>query len=306
MRKIYRDLWKATLFYAGSYIVWTVAFRLLALTLLTYLLISTRASFQDISDAFSANELTLLGIGTISFILLLFGLHPLTTTTREELFSWYRIEHQFMPGLLQGSMLAAALTVAFLIAGFYKYVGFFIQFEDAPLALLGLALRVIAILGLVLGEEYVFHLKIQNRLRTQLPDLTSILITSLLYMSVKLLQIDLGWLQSITLFLISVSVGLRAVEQVDILRGAGYFSGLLLVFHTLLSLPVLGSDFQGLLMVKFELTVLTDTDTARLLTGGAGGPLSSVGLQLVLLFDIGQRIIQNKKMLGRGWLRRLS
>ncbi len=283
-----------------------MGFRLLTLTLLTYFLISSNSSFQDISDSYSANELTLLGLGTLAYIFLLLALHPVTSTTKEELVSGYRLEKHFIPGILQGSILAVSLVTAFLIAGYYSYVGFFIQLEGVPLAVLSIALRTLALLGLVIGEEYLFRQRIQNHLRGAYPDFTSVLLTSILYSLLKFFQLDLGWVQSLTLFLLSVSLGLRALENVDVLRGAGYWAGMLLVFHTLLSLPVLGSDFQGVLTVKYLLQSDTSGDGARWLTGGLGGPLSSIGLQLILTFNIASHLVRNKKLLGSGWLRRIN
>jgi hypothetical protein len=306
MTKLFLKTWRKVVTSWAAYAAWSVGFRLLSLTLLTYFLISAKSSFQDISDSYSANELTLLGLGTFCFILLLLALHPLTTTTREELVSGYRLEKQFIPGLLQGSILAVSLVLAFLIAGFYSYVGFFIQLEGFPLAMLSIVLRTSALLGLVVGEEYVFRQRIQNHLRSQYPDLTSVLLTSALYLGLKIIQFDLGWLQSFTLFLLSISLGLRALENIDVLRGAGYWAGLLLVFHPLLSLPVLGSEFQGVLTVKYDLQSDSIGDGARWITGGLGGPLSSMGLQLILLADIANQFVKNKKLLGSGWLRRIN
>jgi len=283
--------------YVAIYTSWIVAFRLLVLTLITYFLMASNSRFQEISDAFASNELMLMGLSAFIFVLLLRGLNPLTSTTTAEIFTPHRFEKRFAPGFLHGAVLALGVTLAFLLSGLYRYLGFFIQFEEAPLAVGNVLLRIMTLGALVYCEEFIFRHKIMNSLRKQLPDIYAALITALLYCAVKAVQFDLGLMHLTTLFLLSLSLALRSIVDGDFSRAAGFAAGLLVVFHPLLSLPILGNDFQGILLVKYQAASDLDSSTSRFLTGGVGGPLSSFALQFLFLIDVIQGLIKNKKIL---------
>jgi hypothetical protein len=273
-----------------------VLYRLLVLTFVTYFLMASNAKFQDISDAYGSNEIVIIGIGSFLFILFLRFLHPLTSTTTDEIFTPQRFEKRFVPGFLHGAVLAVFVAAAFLLSGLYRYLGFYIQFEEAPLALVGILLRVAALFALAYCEEFIFRYKVMFALRREVPDLYAAGLTALLYCGVKLLQFDLSWMQLITLFLISFALSIRTISDGDFMRGAGYWAGLLIVLHPFLSLPILGNEFQGILIIKYQGDIEA-AGTSRFLTGGIGGPLSSFALQLLFLIDVLQGIYRNKKIL---------
>jgi len=287
---------KQALAYFLSYAGWTVAYRLLILTLITWLLMSAHARFQDISDFYGSNEILLIGVGSLIFIGLLIWLNPLTSTTFEGLINVLRFEKRFVPGFLRGSLLALGIAAAFLLSGVYSYLGFYFQLEEAPLALLGILLRISALIAIVYCEEYIFRYKIMGYLRREMRNAWAIPITAVLYCATKAIQFDLGWMHLITLFLISIALAIRTVVDGDFARGAGFWAGLLVVFHPLLSLPIFGSDVQGILLLKLQ-TGLIDLAAFRALTGGYGGPLSSVALQFLLVIDVAQGIVKHRRIL---------
>jgi hypothetical protein len=104
----------------------------------------------------------------------------------------------------------------------------------------------------------------------------------------------------VTLFLASLALFTRSISEGDFTRGAGFWAAILIVFHPLLSLPILGNEFSGALLIKYE-SVASAVDTAsathRFLTGGLGGPISSFAFQLVLILDIVRSILRQKKLL---------
>jgi hypothetical protein len=283
--------------YSLTYLLWVLGFRLLVLTLITYFLMSANSRFQDISDAYSSNEIMLVAVGAILYTALLKWLNPLTSTTTEEIFTPHRFEKRFLPGFAQGAVLACGVTLAFLLSGLYRYLGYFIQFEEAPLTLINILLRILGLGALAYCEEFVFRHKIMNYLRREMPDLGAAAFTALLYCGVKAFQFDLGWMQLVTLGLLSFSLSIKAMVDGDFVRGAGFWAGLLIVFHPFLSLPVLGNDFPGILLVKYQEGSEGSATAFRLLTGGIGGPLSSFALQLLLLLDVGQGLYKHKKIL---------
>lgn len=292
----------------GSYVVWIAVFRLLVLTFITYFVMQgsthpmdshdwseTPRKFEEVSDAFSAAEVEIAGISAFFFILLIRFLNPLGIEPASRSSIAERLEKKFLPGFIQGALLACSLAVAFLLAGAHRYLGFLVQFEGIALALTNVFFRTLGICLLVASEELIFRKKLLQGLEgsPENPELPLAIAVSLGFCGIKALQFDLGWMHLLTLFLASLSLSLRSFLGKDFIRGAGYWTGILLIFHPLLSLPIFGNDFSGIALVKYQFqpqlagAPAGDESTwIRILTGGAGGPLSSLALQLLLLLDL--------------------
>lgn len=285
--------------YGLLYTGWVMGFRLIALTLITYFMVesgSESARFQDISDMYGSNEVLLVGLAAAAFVLAIRMFNPITSTSWEEILSAARFRKRFLPGFLQGAVLAMGFTGALVASGLYRYLGFFIQAEDGAIALGGVLLRVAGLVLLVYSEEFLFRHKILSYLRRHIPDAAAAMVTAILYCAIKFLQFDLGIMQLSTLLLLGIALGFRAILQGDFTRGAGQWAAMLIVFHALLSLPIFGNDFQGLLLVRYEAEAAAG-GSARLITGGIGGPLSSFALQILFLFDIAWTVFKNKRIL---------
>jgi hypothetical protein len=301
----------------GAYVGWIAIFRLLMTTLITYFVMSAghRPRFEEVNEAISANELGIMGLGAILFSILFPLLNPLTSTRFQEICTAERFEKKFLPGFAQGAILASAVILAFVISGLYRYLGFFVQFEDTPLAVVNVAIRTLSIGALVYCEEFLFRHKIYGHMlqwRARLwpgagltalsLDLGLLTLVSLSYCAVKSFQFDVGLMHWITLFLVSLSLTLRTRTEGDFAHGAGFWAALLIVFHPLLGLPVFGNDFSGLLLVKYQSAnpaaeLEGTTSTLRFLSGGPGGPISAFALQLLLVLDIARGIVRYKKSL---------
>ena len=258
---------------------------------------ASNSRFQDISDTYASNELVLIALCTLGFVLLLRFLNPLTSTSTQEIFSPSRIEKRFLPGLFQGTVIALGIILAFVLSGFYRYLGVLIQPDEALLAIVSILVRIIAVIVFAYCDEFILRQKALSYFRRQLPVSYAILLIALIGTGIKFLQFDLGFMQLTTLFLLGLSLGLRAINDGDFTRGAGIWAGVLLVFQPFLSLSVLGNDFQGIFLVKYEFPSEAENEVARILTGGIGGPLSSFAIQMVLVFDIARNAWKNKKIL---------
>src|SRR4051812_8476465 len=85
--------------WSTAYAGWTTVLRLLVLTFVTYFVMNSTAAhtakFEDISEAFGSNEITLIGLSAFIFLLILRLLNPITATTTEEIFTPQRIERCF-------------------------------------------------------------------------------------------------------------------------------------------------------------------------------------------------------------------
>jgi hypothetical protein len=241
-----------------------------------------------------------VSLSALLFVLFLRLLNPLTSTTFEEIITPHRLEKRFAPGFLHGLILASGVAFAFLLSGLYRYLGMLIQLEEASLAIGNILLRIFALGVLAYCEEFIFRYKIMGFLRKELPDTYAVILASTAYCGIKMLQFDLGLMQIFSLFLLATCLGVRTVVDGDFSRGAGFLAGLLIVFHPLFSLPIFGNEFPGVMLIKYQATL--DHTTSRFLTGGVGGPLSSFALQFLLLVDLLQSLIRNKKiLLNRGF-----
>jgi len=286
---------------AAGYCGWVLAWRLLVLSFVTYVVMSSGTQsprFEDVTEALSANELWLTALGSLLFLGLVRLFNPLPDpanplSTRS--LTRPAIRKDLLPGLAQGGILATGIVAACLLSGVYHYLGFFVHFEQVLLAAANVLLRVASLVVLVHCDERIFRQGILLSLRDlRLPGNPSVLVTRMAaaalttaaFVGIKALQFDLGTMHYVTLALISIALSLRALSGRGPLEGAGLWTALLLVFHPLFGLPVLGNEFAGIILIKYQATDSGPTDLMRFLTGGAGGPLSGFALQILLIFDM--------------------
>jgi hypothetical protein len=270
----------------AAYGAWILVFRMLCLSFLIYFLTRAgrSATFEEINEAFSNNEVPFIGLSAVLFALLLKGLSPLIDRSGALSFSWKEIKSAYIPGFLRGSVLGLSIVAAFLLLGSFRFVGFFVQIEDTPLVILGIILRIGALLSIGLCEEYLFRSQGYT-----LP--IRVLALSVVYCVVKLAQFDLSWMHFATLLLFSTVLAIRRLNEGTFLNGAGFWSGILIVFHPLFSLPIFGSDFSGIFLLKYQ----TQSNIPAFISGGAGGPLSSVAFQAVLLIEVVRGLLAYQK-----------
>jgi len=273
----------------GSYALWSMLFRLAALTFVIYFLTHTSSKtllFEEVNETFGAHELSFVGFGALIFALFCKGLSPFWGEAEVPLFTAKDFRKDYLVGIEQGALLACALIAAFLAAGTFRYVGFFVQLEETPLAVFGIVIRAISLIAFCYCEEWIFRRRafdflLRNADNSKRGTLLQIGALGLAYCVVKALQFELGWMHLLTLFLLSTLLSLRRITEGGFGRGAGIWCGLLLFFQPLCSLPVLGNDFSGIFLVKYQ----EHSTALRLFSGGEGGPLSGFALQLVLLIE---------------------
>lgn len=305
---------RATALSAG-YVAWIAFFKLLVLTFITYFVLSSSKhapKFEEVYESFASNELGIMGLAALIFIAIFPRLSPISTPVAGELFSPVRFERQFIPGFAQGAAFAALFILIFVLTGIYRYLGFFVQFEDTAVAVSNMILRTVSLASLIYFEEFFFRRKLLAYFQKWRPvqslgDACWIAAPlSLLYCVVKMFQFDLGLMHWITLFLLSFLLTLRAIERTEFDEGAGFWLALLLFFHPLLSLPIFGNDISGLLMVKYQpgttaptaAAIDTATTTVRLLSGGSGGPLSSLAVQILFLIALIRESLAIRRITG--------
>ena len=276
----------------SAYFAWILAVKLLAVTLVTYFMQASnpKVRFEEISEALASNEVTLLGLAALGFLILVRAFNPITSSNTADMINAERIEKRFIPGFMHGALLASGLALAFILSGFYRYLGIPFDFEEAPLQLATILVRTAALVCLAYSEEFIFRHQIAHHLEKSFPPLLRGLLVAGLYVLVKCLQFDfaLGLMQMTTLALLSLMLSYRARRDGDFGSPAGYLAALFVVFHPVLSLPVFGNDFTGIALIKFQGAPegSSQLELQRFLSGGAGGPFSSFAFQMLLLLDI--------------------
>jgi hypothetical protein len=275
-----------------SYAGWSLLVHFLSLTFITYSVSNPNTRLQDINDVLYSNQVSLTGLGTFIFVILLWRLHPITSIQGSDIFRRERFENFFIPGFLRGASYSGFLLLSFIIFGFYRCLGYFIQMSAVSLDIANITFRMLALSLLAYSEEFLFHSKLVGYFKNHLPNWLSAQVIAIFYCCIKLLQFDLGIMHVITLYILSLNLFYRAQRSGNFEKGAGYWTACLIVFQPLASLPIFGNEFSGILIVKPSVEHFSDE--VRLLTGGPGGPLSSLGFQLLLLLDLLRSMLRNR------------
>lgn len=283
-----------------SYLAWIGAIRVIFLTLLTYVFRSSQARLQEISEAIVSYEIVVGAFSSLGFALLLLFLHPISTTTRKDLFDPEQFEPRFFPGAVRGASYALGVTTALLLSGYYRFLGLsFFQIDEFVISALIVAGKGLAITLMVYCDEYLFRKKILNHLLSVFPPLPSIVASAGLFAAFKWLQFDLGVMQTFSLFILGILAGLLSKYQEDFTYGAGLSAGILVSFHAILGLSILGCETTGLVLIKFrEATLIAanelDAWLPYFLSGGVAGPLASFGLQVLLLAHVARQFLLHR------------
>ncbi len=146
-------------------------------------------------------------------------------------------------------------------------------------------------------DEFIFRGRFMAHIRGAAHPLRAVILGALLYALSKAFQFHIGWAHLVTLGLLGTALSLRAYFNRDFAAGAGMVAGFLIVAHCVFSLPIFGNESQGVVLLRYDIHLDIDAPTVRFLTGGLGGPLSSVVLQTVILVDIIRNFHREQKSL---------
>lgn len=288
---------RRALAFALAYMSWNAAFRLIVLSIVTYFMARSGSTFGEISETSNTNIILVCGVASLSFLFVLTQLNPIATVARSEIVTGHLIEFKFYPAFLKGAVFACIFAFVGLVAGYYRYVGFFVQSDAPAIAILGLLFRAASIIMMVYVDEFIFRGRFMAHIRESAHPARSIVLCGLFYTLSKSLEFHLGWAHLITLALLGTALSIRSYLQKDFAEGAGLLAGFLMVAHCAFSLPIFGNESQGIVLLRYDFRLDVDAPTIRFLTGGLGGPLSSVAIQGVILFDILRNVYREKKSL---------
>jgi hypothetical protein len=282
---------------ALAYLSWNAAFSLIALSLVTYFMARSGPTFGELSETWNTNLILVSGFASLSFLFVLTQLNPIATVARSEIVTGHLIEHRFYPAFLRGAVLACVFAFVGLAAGYYKYVGFFVQADTPAIAIFGLLFRAVSVVLMVYADEFIFRGRFMAYIRDGAHPARSIVLCGLFYTLSKSFAFHLGWAHLITLALLGTALSLRSYLHRNFAEGAGILAGFLMVAHVAFSLPIFGNESQGIVLLRYDFRLDVDAPVIRFLTGGLGGPLSSVVVQAVILGDILRNLYREKKSL---------
>lgn len=280
----------------GAYVAWHWAFKLLTLTLLTYFLMAPTFRLQDLSETYSAIEITVSGFSVALFLFFLSKAFPLGPPIADVLWNQNEWREGLVPNLAKGVALALAITSVTIVFGRYEYLGFLLHSEDTFVVMLGVCVRAIALFLLVVCEEYLFRERVLPELRKGMPLLGAAILTSLAYTAFKAFQFRISGAEAVTFFLLSYVLCLRRVLTPRFVDGAGHFAGFLITLNAILGLPLFQSAFTGLFLIK---TRGGADEFQTSLTGGDVGPLAGVSVQAILILEALRLSLKTRKILLR-------
>lgn len=290
---------RRALILALSYLGWNSAFQLIVLSVVVYFMARSGSPFPEISETTNKNQILVIGVGCLGFLFLLTEMNPIATVSRTEIITGNMIETQFYPAFLRGAVFACLFAFVGLVAGYYQYVGFFVQSDAPAVAAFGLLFRAVSILLMVYIDEFIFRGHFMTHLRGHSHPIRTIVLGALFYALSKQILFHLGIAHLLTLALLGISLSLRSYLHRGFAEGAGLLAGLLVTAHCGFSLPIFGNEAQGIILLRYNIQLDIDAPIIRFLTGGLGGPLSSIGFQGILFFDILVNAIREKNRFGR-------
>jgi hypothetical protein len=220
-----------------------------------------------------------------------------------------QLVQDFLTLFIRGALLATALSMSLYLVGYYEFIGFFTQLPEEPaLTLTAILIRGLALLGMIVFDEYLFRKKLFLPFQEWIPIPYAALLSSALYCTLKLFQFELSFMQLWTLFLIGVFAALaqksqksNEKEDPNFILGAARIFGILGTLSCFFGLPLFGVENLGLLLLKYQPTNWIELNIGPqlsfFLTGGSSGPLSSFALQLILVIQILRRIYSDRKIL---------
>jgi hypothetical protein len=253
-------------------------------------MLGTTPSFQEISDQYFSNFWTIQGLASLGFFLFNWALSWNHATPWHEM-TWSHWRTQTIPAFLWSCLSAGGVFLLFLATTPFQYFGSGWSWTEAPWSALNWLTRSAALIGMALGEEWVFRKvlfeDLRRLLRTRLhhfsADRLAILITALLWTGTRTWHQSLGISQTVSLLFLGIWLASRVWQGRSYLEGAAILGAFAWIFQAFFSLPLMGHEFSGIWIFKFPSTSGPWSPWPRWISGGAGGPLSSVLLQLFLL-----------------------
>lgn len=274
----------------GGYILCFEAVRLIVLTIVTSLYVSSSDAMQRVDTIIRANQVFIYGFAAALFLIITKILQPLTYPHVHDILQLKAL-HKSSFVWLNGLILGLVYVVGTTVGGFLNYLGFYIHFNEFVFSTTIMILLGFSFFTLILLEEYLLRKKIELQIETffnnKYRKYYALLISSALFLIIKSLQFNLTWLEFINFFLLNYLLS-KMSKKYSFHHSALFCSVLFFLLHGVLGLPFLGEDMPGIFLFR----ILDDNTLAFWLAGGQRGPLA--GLIMSLLFIVYARLILRK------------
>lgn len=192
---------------------------------------------------------------------------------------------EILRGIGSGLLIPLIVVSLLIASGQLQYHGTFVLSDtSSPIFWLFLT-NVASILVLVFCEEYIFRHKVLNGLQKNFKPITSVALTSIVYVIVKTFQFKLSPEDHVSLFLLNVSVCFYFLRTMRIFRGLTFVATLYGMIHFVCGLPMWGQRGVGIFLI------MDSTVAFRSVTGGGLGPLSGIAFISVLLLVAGTSFV---------------
>ncbi len=200
-------------------------------------------------------------------------------------------KEELLRGLSSGALAALVFLVFFAISGQLSYLGVYITSTIGTPIFPLFFMDIVALLTLLLCEEFLFRHKILRGLLAVMPDSAAILLNTGLYLLVRHWQFHLQPVDYLNLACLNLVLGYFYVKSGKSHRGLGFLAALLLLLHNMAGLPLWGFESPSFFLFK------AGTRSSALMTGGGNGPLAGLGLFGILaIFALGSFLTWKREL----------
>lgn len=191
-------------------------------------------------------------------------------------------KEELIRGLASGASAAVVYLILFSVSQRGTFLGIYLTSTIGTPVFPLFFIDLFALGILLFAEEYIFRHKILGQIKSLLGSTLAILLTSLAYLSVKMVQFELQWLDCINIFLMNLVACCFYLKTTKAHRGLGFLIALLGSLHCFAGLPLWDIESPSFFLFK-----PTHRD-AELLFGGGYGPFHGLALSCIfVVFTLG-------------------
>jgi membrane protease YdiL (CAAX protease family) len=201
--------------------------------------------------------------------------------TSESKKAWHlerQSKQEFFRGASTGLLTIAILLVLLHAANQISFLGVFITSTFGTPVFPLFLVDTLALIVIIFSEEYIFRQKIMRSLQLHMSNAHANVLTSLLYILLKLLQFELEWIDVLNLFLLNLILGFFSFKSGRFHRGLGFLLVFFVGIHLFAGMPLWQHISPSVFLFKHV------SKASVYLSGGDAGPMASVGMLSILIF----------------------
>lgn len=188
---------------------------------------------------------------------------------------------EFYRGVSSGVIAALVLTSILVVTGQINFLGIYITSTIGTPVFPIFLTNFISVIVLLISDEFIFRHKVLLLLRQQVRIWPAILISSGLYILVKMIQFPITPVGFLNLLLLNLMLAFLYCKNGKAHRGLGFVLAMIGILHPICGLPLWGQTSPSFFLMK------QTAKSSEWMTGGAAGPLASIGLFSIFAFLCG-------------------